>query len=61
MDRVDTPSFLSFWKTFHGHMWTKWKFTILLGTPKTKKQEEDELVQREKKHLDPLLSNFISS
>jgi hypothetical protein len=57
MDRVDMPftkplpyfwSFLSFWKTFHDHKWTKWKFTIFLGTPKTKKQEEDEIVQREK-------------
>jgi hypothetical protein len=47
-------SFLSFWKTFHDHMWTKWKFTILFGTPKTKKQEEDELVQREKKTFIPL-------
>jgi len=26
----------------------------------TKKQEEDELVPGEKKHLEPLLSNFIS-
>jgi hypothetical protein len=40
---------LSFWKTFHDHGWTKWKFIILLGIPKTKKQEEDELLQREKK------------
>jgi hypothetical protein len=70
MDRVDTPitkplpyfwSFLSFWKMFHDHRWTKWKFTILVGTPKTKKQEEDELVQRGKKTFRPLLfSNFIS-
>jgi hypothetical protein len=55
MGRVDTPitkslpyfwSFLSFWKKIHDQGWTKWKFTIFLGTPKTKKQEEDELVQR---------------
>jgi hypothetical protein len=67
MDWVDMPitkplpyfwSFLFFWKIFHDHMWTKWKFTILFGTPKTKKQEEDELVQREKKHLDPLTFKF---
>jgi hypothetical protein len=67
MDRVDTlitkllPYFWSclfFWKTFHDHMWTKWKFTILLETSKTKKQEEDDLVQRKKKHLDPLIFKF---
>jgi len=29
------------------------KFTIFLETPKTKKQEEDELVQREEKKLKP--------
>jgi hypothetical protein len=60
MDRVDMPmtkplpyfwSFLSFWKTIHDHKWTKWKFTILPRTPKTKKQEEDELVQREKIYI----------
>jgi hypothetical protein len=58
MDKVDTPiikplpyflSCLFFWKTFHDHGWTKWKFIILFGIPKTNKQEEDELVQREKK------------
>jgi len=61
MDKVDTPiikplpyflSCLFFWKTFHDHGWTKWKFIILFGIPKTNKQEEDELVQRKKKHLD---------
>ncbi len=68
MDRVDTPitkplpNFWSFfWKTFHDLGWTEWKFTIFLETPKTKKQEEDELVQREKKHLDPLIFKFHSS
>jgi hypothetical protein len=39
---------------FHDHRWMKWKFTILVGTPKTKKQEEDwACSKREKKHLEP--------
>jgi hypothetical protein len=30
----------------------------ILGTPKTKKQKEDELFQREKKQLNPLIFKF---
>jgi hypothetical protein len=57
MDRVDMLitkplphfwSFLSFWKTFHDHMWTKQNSTILFGTLKTSKKEEDELVPKKK-------------
>jgi hypothetical protein len=62
MDRVDTPitkplpyfwSFLLFWKTFDDHMWTKWKFTILLKTSKQRSKKRMNLF-KEKKTFRPI-------
>jgi len=67
MGRVDTPitkplpyfgSFFSFWKKNHDHGWTKWKFTIVLGIPKKKEQQQkarrEWACSRRKIKLDPL-------
>ncbi len=76
MGRVNMPitklvsyflSLLFLRKKIHDCVWAKWRFTIFLGTPKTKEQQQRSkkrmsLFKERKKYLDPLIfkSHFFS-